>query len=167
MRLFICLLIACAVLCGCPTWNWKQKNASEDDQCTTSGVSPGMVVVEYLRVLRTSKGDDDRMKVTSFCTGEMLKKWKKVSPALYKKKYLDPSLKISKFSILNSGEHDKTHKWYRYQIVIQKSWPKLGDSSPQTYERDAEIVKINDRWFIESIHLVKSKEAAVTEGRYY
>lgn len=111
-----------------------------------------------------AKGPGDRAKLAGLCQGRMRKAFDGLSDDAFVMSYVQHSLKIKEFKILNTdidGNLARVH----YQVEVEN--PAGQDPSQEINEREVELLRVDGQWYLEAIRPKGSDQIAFTRGMIF
>jgi hypothetical protein len=153
MKHLLSILGAAAILCVSCTKNTAQAPAR-----------PEAVVQAFVEMSSDVKGAATRDKLASLCQGRMRKAIDGISSDAFVISYVNQPIKIKEFKIIDTaidGNMARVH----YQIQIEN--PNGQDTTEEINEREVEMLRVGNQWYLEAIRPKGSDQIAFTRGMIF
>lgn len=149
------LLSALFILGGCTC----TKNAGDG---VVAG--PAQVVEQFVQMSSDVRDTAAREKLASLCQGRIRKAIDAISDDAFAVNYVNQPIKIKEFKIIDTtvdGNLARVH----YQIQIEN--PNGQDTTEEINEREVEMLRVDNQWYLEAIRPKGSDQIAFTRGMIF
>jgi hypothetical protein len=133
-------------------------------QTAQSPARPEAVVQAFVEMSSDVKDAATRDKLASLCQGRIRKAIDAISPDAFAISYVNQPIKIKEFKIIDTaidGNLARVH----YQIQIEN--PNGQDTTEEINEREVEMLRVDNQWYLEAIRPKGSDQIAFTRGMIF
>ncbi len=136
--------------------------------CTGSrpsvSLSPEQVVENFVRQSAQVKSTEERKKLAVLCQGRMRQAIDKLSDDGFLVSYVNQPIRIADWKVIDTaidGNLARVH----YQITVEN--PNGQDRTQEVSEREVEMLRVGDQWYLEAIRPKGSDQIAFTRGMIF
>jgi len=125
---------------------------------------PEDIVREFVNLSATARRPADKKALGDLCAGDMRNAFDRMTDEVFRISYLNTSLKIRNFRILQTNTQGDTAR-VQYQVIVDN--PQGTDPTRETNEREVDLTRQNNRWYIQTIRGRGTDQIAFTRGMIF
>ncbi len=130
----------------------------------TGPTGPEAVVKAFVQMSADIKTPQDRERLASLCQGRLRKAFDALSDDAFMMSYVNQPLKVKSLLIIDS-ETDGNLARVHYQVNVEN--PNGQDTTDEISEREVELLKVENQWYLEAIRPKGSDQIAFTRGMIF